>query len=403
MARSDKVTFPGHDGSLLAARLDTPKRAPRAYALFAHCFSCSKDIFAANRIAKRLVANGIAVLRFDFTGLGASEGDFANTNFTSNIRDLVAAANWLGENHGNVDLLIGHSLGGAAVIVAATELPTVKAVATVGAPSDAEHVLHQFAPHIDDIESEGQAEVNLAGRPFTIKKQFVEDVRGAKVRDAAAALKRPLLVMHSPLDNTVSIDNATGLFVAAKHPKSFISLDDADHLLTRKEDALYVADAIAAWASPYLGTADEVAVPAAPSAREQVRVQETGLGGYDNWVLVADHVLRADEPADLGGTDMGPTPFEYLAAALGSCTSITVRMYANRKGWPLEGITVDVDHEKSETADETGWKTDIYTRRIKFQGPLDEDQVARLLEIADKCPVHRSLHHVAEVKTELFG
>lgn len=386
---------------MLAARLDTPKRAPRAYALFAHCFSCSKDIFAANRIAKRLVANGIAVLRFDFTGLGASEGDFANTNFTSNIRDLIAAANWLGENHGNVDLLIGHSLGGAAVIVAATELPTVKAVATVGAPSDAEHVLHQFAPHIADIEAEGQAEVKLAGRPFTIKKQFVDDVRGAKVRDAAAALKRPLLVMHSPLDNTVSIDNATGLFVAAKHPKSFISLDDADHLLTRKEDALYVADAIAAWASPYLGTAEEVALPAAPSAREQVRVQETGLGGYDNWVLVADHVLRADEPASLGGTDMGPTPFEYLAAALGSCTSITVRMYANRKGWPLEGITVDVDHEKSETGDETGWKTDIYTRRIKFQGPLDDDQVARLLEIADKCPVHRSLHHVAEVKTEL--
>lgn len=406
MLKNGRIDFPGGQGQTLAARLDLPDFPPRAYALFAHCFSCSKDIHAASRIARRLTEHGIGVLRFDFTGLGNSEGDFSNTNFSTNIQDLEAAAEWLSAQGAGPQLLIGHSLGGAAVVAAAAHLPEVKAVATIGAPSDAEHVIHTFGHHLDEIEKTGEAEVRLAGRPFTIKQQFVEDVRGAKVREAAAALKRPLLVLHAPLDEIVGIDNATGLFVAAKHPKSFISLDSADHLLTRETDARYAADMIAAWGTRYIYEDErEQPLKTARGSRDVV-VTETGRGKLENMVAAGDHHFLIDEPVEVGGGGRGPDPYELVSAGLGGCTSMTLRLYAERKGWPLEKVSVALSHAKDYAEDcehcEEGRKIDIFERSVTLEGPLDEAQRARLLEIADKCPVHRTLEEPVHIRTRLI-
>ena len=391
-----RIEFPGADGQRLSARLDVGTAPPKAWALFAHCFSCSKDILAAKRIAERLAEQGIGVMRFDFTGLGHSEGDFANTNFSTNVQDLIAAANWLRETHGSVDLLIGHSLGGAAVVTAARQIEGVQAVATIGAPADAEHVIEAFSDNLGEIEQTGEADVLLAGRPFKIKRQFIEDVRGAKVRDAAAALHLPLLVMHAPLDQTVGIENATGLFVAAKHPKSFVSLGEADHLLTRKKDAEYAADMIAAWAIHHLPERPQPSV-------DGVIVEETGKGRYENSVIAGPHHMLADEPEAVGGGGRGPDPYEYVTAGLGACTSMTLRMYANRKKWPLDSVKVTLHHEKDYADDcehcEEGRKVDIFHREIEITGDLDDAQRARLLEIADKCPVHKTLHEPVVVRT----
>ncbi|MEM6666254.1 MAG: bifunctional alpha/beta hydrolase/OsmC family protein [Pseudomonadota bacterium] len=394
-----RMEFPGADGHTLAARVDLPALEPKAFALFAHCFSCSKDLKAAQRIAHRLTEAGFGVVRFDFTGLGQSEGDFANTNFSTNVQDLVAAANWMVSAGAPPRLLIGHSLGGAAVITAASEIASVRAVATVGAPSDAEHVIHNFGEHIDEIETRGEAEVRLAGRPFTIRKQFLEDVRGAKVRDAASALRKPLLVLHSPVDDTVGIENATGLFLAARHPKSFVSLDGADHLLSREKDAEYAADVIAGWANRYVFTD-------APGEQPGITVSETRRGSkFENAVKIDGHTLLSDEPATIGGRDGGPDPYELVTAGLGACTSMTLRMYADRKGWPLERVSVALSHEKTHAEDcahcEEGRKVDVFERRIAVEGPLSEEQRQKLLEIADKCPVHRTLEEPVLIRTSL--
>jgi len=398
MAHSRRIEFTGSTGDQLAARLDLPGGVPLAYAIFAHCFSCSKDILAAGRIARRLAASGIAVLRFDFTGLGHSEGDFANTNFSSNIADLLAAARFLEAEYEAPSLLVGHSLGGAAVIAAALDLPSVQVVATLGAPADAAHVTHQFAADLETIESKGVAEVRLAGRPFTIKKQFLEDIAGHALEAAAARLKRPLLIAHSPIDETVGIDNASRLFMAARHPKSFLSLDGADHLLSRKEDARHAGDMIAAWAGRYV---DHARLRDAPSAKEGVVVvEETGRGRYENFVVAGDHVLLADEPVSVGGLDHGPSPYGYLSAALGTCSAMTVRMYADRKGWPLERVRVTISHSK-DFVDGHEDQIDLFDRVLRFDGPLDDAQRARLLEIADKCPVHRTLNNPVEIRSAL--
>ncbi|MEO0713934.1 MAG: bifunctional alpha/beta hydrolase/OsmC family protein [Pseudomonadota bacterium] len=404
MIKSDKATFEGADGQKLAARVDQPASGAKAWAVFAHCFSCSKDIKAAGRIAKLLAASGYGVLRFDFTGLGFSEGDFGNTNFSSNIADLVAAARWLETEHGAPQLLIGHSLGGAAVVAAASRIDSARAVVTIGAPADAEHVLHTFSDDLDAIETNGEAEVALAGRPFTIRKQFLDDVRGAKVREAAAHLGRPLLVLHAPLDQTVGIDNATGLFVSAKHPKSFISLDGADHLLSRAADADFAASTIAAWASRYVSYEQDRSGEAV-GADHAIRIEETGNGAYENRVTIGNHAFLSDEPKSVGGGDAGPDPYELVSAGLGACTSMTLRMYADRKDWPLEKVRVRVTHQKDHAADcaecEEGQKVDIFERQIEIQGDLDEVQRSRLLEIADRCPVHRTLHEPVVVRTQL--
>lgn len=400
MITTERIQFKGYDGDMLDARLELPAKPARAFALFAHCFSCTKASLAASRISRRLAERGIAVLRFDFTGLGQSEGDFANTNFSSNVQDLIAAANWLIENHGACDLLVGHSLGGAACLVAANHLPDVKAVATIGSPADADHILHTLSSSLDTIEETGKAEVQIASERFTIKKQFVDDVREANVREGTAALHRPLMIMHSPLDEVVGIDNATELFIAAKHPKSFVSLDKADHMLSAREDSEFVADTLAAWAFGYVGKS-HLPEEAAKIPREQMLVTETGEGPYANYYVTGDHVARVDEPEDRGGLDTGPTPTELLCAALGACTTITLRMYLNRKGWDATHISCQVRWLRNMEKDETGWAPVIFKREIAVQGNLTEDQRGRLEEIANKCPVHNILHHASTIETTI--
>jgi putative redox protein len=402
---SVRLTFTGGHGAELAARLDMPPGPVRAFALFAHCFTCSKDIFAASRIAAGLAERGIAVLRFDFTGLGASAGEFASTNFSSNVADLVRAADHLREHYQAPQILIGHSLGGAAVLAAAENIPEARAVATIGAPADTEHVLKNFGAKLDEIETAGEASVTLVGREFTIRKQFLDDVRAAALDKKVAALKKALLVLHAPLDNIVGLENATHIFMAAKHPKSFVSLDGADHLLSRREDAEYAAELIAAWASRYLAPID-----AAEEQDEEavgVTVAETGNGIFQQIVAAGRHRLLADEPVAVGGEDTGPTPYDFLSIALGACTSMTLRLYADRKKWSLQRVSVNIRHGKvhakdcAECVEGREGRIDRFDRRIAMTGDLDAEQRQRLLEIADKCPVHKTLEASSTIVTSL--
>ncbi len=401
---TERITFAGHDGSQLAARLDLPDGPVLATALFAHCFTCSKDIPAARRISARLAAMGIAVLRFDFTGLGHSDGEFANTTFTSNVEDLIAAAHYLSGRNMAPALLIGHSLGGAAVLRARSGIPSVKAVVTLGAPADPGHVSHHFEAALPEIQAQGSAEVSLGGRPFRIGKAFVDDISEAALSPAVSDLKAALLILHAPRDDTVSIDNASTIFLAAKHPKSFVTLDDADHLITRAADADYAADVIAAWVSRYVKLCPPAPPPGAPEG--VVRVTEADPAGFLQDIQSGPrHHAVADEPASYGGTDRGMSPYGFVSSGLGACTSMTIRMYARRKKWPLTGITVDVCHDKVHAQDAglaSDGKVDQFRRKIRLQGPLDAAQRAKLLEIADKCPVHRTLEGSAHITTELL-
>jgi putative redox protein len=401
-----RITFTGHDGSELAARLDMPQGPHLATALFAHCFTCGKDIPAARRIAARLAAMGIAVLRFDFTGLGHSEGEFENTSFSSNVDDLVAAATWLAQQGMPPSLLVGHSLGGAAVIKAAGMLDGIKAVATIGAPFDPAHVTRHFAEALDEIEREGSAQVNLGGRPFTIGKSFIEDTGNGILGEVLGSLHAALLVMHAPRDEIVGIDSAAQIFTAARHPKSFVSLDDSDHLITKAADAEYAADIIATWAARYI----ERVNPAPPVGIPEgiVRVSEANPDGFLQDITAGSHVhLLADEPLAYGGSNMGMSPYGFLSASLGACTSMTIRMYARRKNWPLEHVSVDVSHDKVHAQDAAlgaDEKIDSFTRVITLKGDdLGEGRRARLLEIADRCPVHRTLERSSRIVTQLLA
>ncbi len=397
--RSQRLEFANTTGHTLSALLDMPLGKPAAYALFAHCFTCGKDNLAAKRISERLAETGIAVLRFDFTGLGMSEGEFANTNFSSNVSDLIAAADHLRKTHEAPAILIGHSLGGAAVLAACSKLPEVRAVVTIAAPADPGHVTGLFKDHVAEIHEKGEVEVQLAGRPFRIQKQFLNDVAGTMLDQHIGTLRRALLVFHSPTDQTVGIENASHIFLTAKHPKSFVSLDGADHLLSKRDDAIYVADVIGAWASRYLGTSQ---MAATETEEGIVLVRETREGKLQQEIAVGAHRFLADEPASVGGMDTGPTPYDLLLAALGACTSMTLRLYAEHKKLPLERVTVRLSHSKKHVEDcdhceDKGSKLDHIERSITLEGNLDAEQRKKLIEIADKCPVHRTLE--SEIRT----
>jgi uncharacterized OsmC-like protein/pimeloyl-ACP methyl ester carboxylesterase len=401
--RSERFNFPNAKGEQLAAMLDLPLGKPTAYALFAHCFTCGKDNLAAKRIAERLTIHGIAVLRFDFTGLGASEGEFANTHFSSNVDDLVAAADHLRKMYGAPAILIGHSLGGCAVLAASHKIPDARAVVTIAAPYDPSHVVGLFKEHVDKIRSEGEVNVALAGRSFTIKREFLDDVAKNKLDQCLADLRKALLVFHSPTDDLVGIDNASHIFGAAKHPKSFVSLAGADHLLSKKNDALYVANVIAAWAERYL---DHPEIMSEAEIEEGlVLVRETHGGKFQQEILTGPHRFFADEPVKQGGLDSGPGPYDLLLAGLGACTSMTIRLYAEFKKIPLENVSVRLSHEKKihakdcEDCDTKVNKVDHIERAITLEGALDAEQRKRLMEIADKCPVHKTLESKVDIHT----
>lgn len=398
--RAEQFDFRNDRGQLLRALLHEPAGDPVGYALFAHCFTCSKESRAAKVIGESLATRGIAVLRFDFTGLGSSEGDFANTDFSSNVDDLVAAADHLRVTRRAPVLLIGHSLGGAAVLGAASRIPEVLAITTIGAPSDPSHVKNLFKEHIEAIRERGDGEVELGGRVFRIRSEFLDDIAEQRLLSRVAAMRKPLLIMHAPTDQIVSIDNASALFTAARHPKSFVSLDDADHLLSQRRDARYAAEVIAAWSQRYLGT--PVDSPDQPPG--EVVVTETGRGVFEQSITVGPHHLMADEPVSVGGLDSGPSPYDLLLGALGACTAMTMRLYAQRKALPLERVSVLLRHSKihatdCQTCETTQGQIDRIERVITIDGDLDGAQRARLMEIADKCPVHRTLNSEVDIRT----
>lgn len=401
MNRSHRIEFENLSGVQLAGRLELPPDEPRAFALFAHCFTCGKDVAAASRISRALAAKGFGILRFDFTGLGNSGGDFANSNFSSNVDDLVAAAQWLAREHAAPKLLVGHSLGGAAVLIAAARLDPVEAIVTIGAPSHPEHVMHLLEGSIDSIRAAGSATISLAGRSFTIQSQFLDDLEGQDVRGTLAQLSKGVLLLHSPQDEVVDIDHARRLYASLQHPKSFVSLPDADHLLTRRQDSQYVAEVISAWAGRYLPPVDHRG-----TGHGTVRV--TGRAdGFLQMVTAGVHDWLADEPASVGGSDLGPTPYDLLLAALGTCTSMTLGMYARKKEWPLERVTVELQHDRIHAEDcasceSTTGKVDLIQRTLTLDGALDAPQRARLMEIADRCPVHRTLENEIVVDTRLL-
>ena len=402
----ERVDFANSRGQSLAALLELPDREPVATALFAHCFTCGKDNLAAKRIAETLARRGIAVLRLDFTGLGMSEGEFANTDFSSNVADLVAAADHLRKTRRAPALLIGHSLGGAAVLAAAGRVPEARAVATIAAPSDPAHVTGLFKDQVEEIRARGEVEVALAGRPFRIRREFLDDVAEQKTIEAVVGLRKALLVLHSPTDDTVGIDNASKIFLAARHPKSFVSLADADHLLSRRGDAIYAADVIAAWAGRYLEAAARPEAAVTDATPRPVVVTETRDSTFQQDVVIGPHRMLADEPVAAGGRDSGPGPYEFLLAGLGACTAMTLRLYAERKKLALRRVSVTLRHAKIHAADCADCETregllDRIDRTIALDGDLADAERARLLEIADKCPVHRTLTSEIDIRTAL--
>ena len=398
---SKRLFFENADGEKLAARLELPAHQdPEAYAIFAHCFTCNKNLTAVRNISRALTQKGFGVLRFDFTGLGESEGDFEDTNFSSNIQDLVAAIQFMERELEAPKLLVGHSLGGAAVIFAAKLMPSIEAVATIGAPSAPQHVQHLFKSSIDEIETTGLAKLLIGGRSFTIKKQFIDDISGKNMPKTVKALRKPLLIMHSPQDTTVGIENAGEIYAAAMHPKSFVSLNGADHLLSDKEDSLYVGDMISSWASRYIDFPEKKVLKSTKSVMVHL-----GAEGFTTDVVAGKHTFIADEPESVGGNDYGPSPYDLLLASLGTCTAMTLRMYAQRKQWDLTEVNVHLNHSKQYAEDCSDCNNpkamiDLIEREIELKGDLDAKQRNRLMEIADRCPVHRTLHNRIEVETK---
>ncbi len=401
--KSIRVSIPNRQGLELAAQLELPiGEHPKAYAIFAHCFTCGKNLNAARNIALALTQQHIAIIRFDFSGIGDSDGEFFDSNFSTNVQDLIDVAEWLEAHYEAPQLLVGHSLGGAAVLVAASSIPSAKAIATIGAPAAPAHVKHLFASIEDRLRQEGEAEVKIAGRPFKLKKHFLEAIESVDMSYVMKQLHHALLVMHAPGDQIVGVNNARQLYDAAKHPKSFLSLDKADHLLSQAEDSRYVGTMIGQWASRYLDLKEEV-----PLTTDKQAVVRIGPKGFLTEIRAGNHEFLADEPASVGGDDRGPTPYDLLVASLGACTAMTMRMYADRKGWPVKEIRVHLTHEQvypSEAPDddEKPRKMDRVERLIEIEGDLSSEQRKKLLEIAEKCPVHRTLHNDLRIDTKLI-
>jgi uncharacterized OsmC-like protein/alpha/beta superfamily hydrolase len=404
LVRTEKVTFVGSQGAVLAARLDRPSTTPRACALFAHCFTCSKESAAASHISRALAQQGVAVLRFDFTGLGGSDGEFENTSFSSNIEDLVLAADFLHEQCEGPQLMVGHSLGGTAALAAASRVAHVKAVATINAPFEPADLQRLLGVSQAEPEQTGPARISVAGRSFFVQKEFWDDLVRHRARQYVRQLSRPLIIFHAPEDPVVHIDNARRIYDAARHPKSFVALDGAGHLLNRRADARYVAAVLLAWASRYVADLELSEMPAA--APGEVLVTETGAGKYQQQVVAGPHQLLADEPVDVGGNDTGPSPYGLLLAGVGACTNMTLRMYAEYKGLALDPLSVRLTHAKvpadqcEDCQTRTG-KVDLIECEISVRGELDDAQRQRLLQIAEKCPVHRTLHSEVVVRTRL--
>ncbi len=401
--KSQQFSFTNKNGYKLSAQIEFPvDQKPSAFAIFAHCFTCSKNLLAIKHISRGLTSKGIAVLLFDFTGLGGSEGEFESTTFTSNIQDVFAAADFLTKNYEAPKIIIGHSLGGAAALFAGSQLESIEAVVTIGAPFDPYHVIKLLSEKVDEIKENGKATVNIGGRPFTIAKSFIDDLENHQPEEVAKKLRKALLILHSPQDTTVGIENAAKLYAAAIHPKSFISLVGADHLLSKRADSSYAGNMIAAWVEKYLNPENK---KAPLKSRSQV-VAKTEQGSYTTEIKAGSHHFLADEPEEVGGADLGPSPYELLSSGLAACTSMTLHMYAARKKWDLQEAIVHVDHNKDykqdcEDCEKSNSKIDIFDRKIELKGDLDEEQKQRLLVIADKCPVHKTLHAEVIVKTEL--
>lgn len=403
--RPEKVRFKTTDGQELAGVLErSPALEHGPTAIFAHCFTCGKDLKAARNLSLALTQKGINVLRFDFSGLGQSEGEFAETTFSSNLEDLLAASRFLEDRNCAPDILIGHSLGGAAVLMAASQIESVQAVVTIGAPSEAHHVKHLFDEKIEEIKDEGDAKVNIGGRPFTIKRQFIKDLNRHNISESIAQWrKRALLVLHSPQDKIVGIENAREIYEAAHHPKSFVSLDGADHLLSREEDSRYVGELVASWSARYLENSQSKSLKS-----ESLVLAQTDEEPYLTQIKAGDFQLLADEPKNMGGQNLGPNPYELLGSSLAACTTMTLRMYADRKEWPLSSIRVHVDYdaqyaEDVQHCDSEQRRMGKFTRKIELEGPLDEKQRERLMQIANRCPVHRSLENGVKILTEKFN
>jgi len=403
-----KLYFKNPDGKRLAARLDLPlDEKPTAFAVFAHCFTCTKNFNAVVNINRALALHGIAVLRFDFTGLGESEGDFSETSFSTNVADLIAAAHFLEDAYEPPRLLIGHSLGGAAVIQAAQGIPSAEAVATIAAPADLKGLLSSIdGPPLEELEKDGETKINISGRDFKIKTQFLNDLKQDNMAEAIGALRRPLLIFHSPTDRIVSIDQAAKIFTAARHPKSFISLDKADHLLSNREDSLYVGSVLAAWASKYLKISERKYIQ--PELSDNRIIARTGMTGFRTEIVASGHSLVADEPISAGGANSGPTPYDLLVSALGACTGMTLRMYADRKKLPLDSIIVRLKHDKIHAEDcqdceDPRSKIDFIEREIELNGDLDQPTRQKILEIANRCPVHKTLESRSRISSKLKG
>lgn len=396
-----RVTFKNRAGHQLSGVLHSPSGTNTlAYALFAHCFTCTKNIRSAVYISESLAQQGIATLRFDFTGLGASQGDFSDSSFTTNINDLLDAAEYLKQEHTAPQLLVGHSLGGTAILAAASEIPSAQAVASIGSPAHPEHILHLIESELASIERDGQVDVDLSGRKFTFKQDFVGDLHRHEIK--YKTLNRALMVLHSPRDDTVSVNEASTIFSSAMHPKSFVSLDTADHLLSNKSDAIYAGQVISAWARRYLSPLNVDEHETAHGVTVNAKTSE----GFLCDINASGHRLIADEPTSMGGTNLGPSPYDYLSAALGTCTAMTLNMYARHKKLALNEVKVAVEHERIHADDcvdceKQDGHIDLFQRTISIEGKLDDAQRTRLLQIADRCPVHRTLENEIKIKTKL--